>query len=104
LGTRDIKKNSTKQAVPAPIFGTVIVGYPQQWDKKHVRLMQQAQTGVAGVIGGFFTVVEVAKIITLWPWHERRSNSWKINGRVRAHCMGFLATLITAATERSWLP
>ena len=24
--------------------------------------------GVAGVIGGFFTVVEVAKIITLWPW------------------------------------
>ena len=61
------------------------------------------QVGVAGVIGGFFTVVEVAKIITLWPRYERLSNSWKINGRIRAHRMGFLAPLITAATERSWL-
>jgi len=68
----------------------------QPWDAK-------AQVGVAGVIGSFFTVVEVAKIITLWPRHERLSNSWKINERIRAHCMEFLATLITAATERRWL-
>ena len=59
------------------------------------------ELGVAGVIGSFFTVVEVAKIITLWPRHERCSNSWKINERIRSHYMGFLATLITAATERS---
>src|SRR5262249_22968779 len=60
--------------------------------------------GVAGVIGSFFTVAEVAKIITLWPRHERLSNSWKINGRIRARCMGFLATLMTAATVRRWPP
>src|SRR5262249_52049640 len=62
------------------------------------------QLGVAGVIGGFFTVVEVATIITLWPWYERLSNSWKINGRIRAYYVGFLATLITAATEKSLTP
>src|SRR6266516_7605885 len=33
---------------------------PQSWLPAHL--------GVAGVIGGFFTVVEVAQILTLWPW------------------------------------
>jgi hypothetical protein len=35
----------------------------------------------------------MAEIITLWPRQERLSNSWKINGRICAHFMGFLATL-----------
>jgi hypothetical protein len=63
------------------------------WFDKHFGMSQNppdtvGQPGVAGVIGSFFTVAEVAKIITLWPWHERLSNSWKINRCIRAHCMG----------------
>jgi hypothetical protein len=56
--------------------------------------------GVPGATGGKFTVAAVAEIITLWPRHERLANSWKINERIRAHHMGVLAALITAATER----
>ena len=65
-----------------------------------IDIRKHVQFGVAGVIGSFFTVADVSKIITLWPRHERRSNSWKINGRIRAHCMGFLATLILRQQRR----
>ena len=43
-------------------------GERQVWQVVKVPSVAAEDQGVAGVIGGFFTVVEVAKIITLWPW------------------------------------
>jgi hypothetical protein len=49
--------------------------------------------GPPAVNTGKFTVRDVTEIITLWLQQEQLSNSWKINGRICAYGMGFLATL-----------
>jgi hypothetical protein len=49
--------------------------------------------GVAGVIGDFFTVVEMAKITTLWPWLSQLPKCFKSNRHIWPHFTGGLATL-----------
>jgi hypothetical protein len=55
-------------------------------------ICNKLQPGPPAANTGKFTVRAVATIITLCPQPEQLSNSWKINGRIYAHCMGFLAT------------
>jgi hypothetical protein len=53
--------------------------------------------GVPGVSAGFFTVVGLAKIISVWPGLRSFRKCCKINDRLWLNFRGFLLTLITTA-------
>ena len=60
------------------------VPYPSAHDRQTTQRMVDAGVllGAPGVIGSFFTVVEVAEIITFWPGLRRFRKCFKINDRI----------------------
>jgi hypothetical protein len=54
-----------------------------------ISAMRPQQAGVAGVIGGFFTVVRVAEINNFEPGQKRSRNGLKIKRFVSAFWRGF---------------
>jgi hypothetical protein len=70
----------------------------------HPAFEPRDHAGVAGVIGGFFTVVEVAKIISFWPGLRPLRKCCKINGRIGPNFGRFLATLNHDGGDRDLTP